>query len=589
MKNHTRKTLRIYLQAAMHYKGLGFLVILSVITASAVGILATFYLKAFFDVLTSQGGDKMDHVQELFKVLTMFAILEVGGWAFWRSATFSNTYFKTKVLADLSNSSFQYLHGHSFSFFDSNFMGSLVKRVKWFSRAFEVIADQIIWKFLPLIVNIILIVYILFTRNSLLGWGVLIWSLIFLVINFVFTKSKLKYDIRKAKKETETTAVLADTITNHRSVKLFSGYLRETRRFGKAIGELQGLRRFTWNLDNLLETGQGILVTGLTIGTMYLSVRLWVQNILTIGDIVVIQVFLFKIFHSVWDFGKVLRRVYEALADADEMTVILNTSHEITDIPRAGKLQVVKGEIEFEGVDFCYHKTRKVLDDFNLIIRSKERIALIGPSGSGKTTVVKMLLRMSDVARGRILIDDQDIARVSQGSLREKISLVPQNPILFHRSLMENIRYGKPRASNQEVTEAARKAHADEFISFFPEGYDTYVGERGVKLSGGERQRVAIARALLKNAPILVLDEATSSLDSRSERLIQEAIEELMKDKTVIVIAHRLSTIRKMDRILVVDRGRIIEEGTHQQLLGKVRGKYKELWELQSGGFAESI
>ncbi len=269
------------------------------------------------------------------------------------------------------------------------------------------------------------------------------------------------------------------------------------------------------------------------------------------------------------------------------MTVILNTPHEIVDIPKAKKLKVPRGAIEFKGVDFCYHKTRKVIDNFNLKIKSKERIALIGPSGSGKTTVVKLLLRMNDVARGEILIDGKNIAKVTQDSLRENISLVPQNPILFHRTLMENICYGKPNASKQQAISAAKKARADEFISVFPNKYNTYVGERGVKLSGGERQRVAIARAILKNAPILVLDEATSSLDSHSEKLIQEAIEELMKNKTVIVIAHRLSTIRKMNRILVIDHGKIIEEGTHQELLAKARGKYKRLWELQSGGFVE--
>jgi ATP-binding cassette subfamily B protein len=222
-----------------------------------------------------------------------------------------------------------------------------------------------------------------------------------------------------------------------------------------------------------------------------------------------------------------------------------------------------------------------------LRVRSGEKVALVGPSGAGKSTIVKILFRFYEITRGKILIDGQDISRVTQESLRDQISLVPQEPILFHRTLRENIRYGRPGASDEEVVEAARQAHCHEFISGLDKGYDTYVGERGIKLSGGERQRVAIARAILKNAPILVLDEATSSLDSESEALIQDALRVLMRDKTVIVIAHRLSTIMQMDRIIVLENGTVADMGTHQELLRTEGGLYKKLWQLQAGGFLE--
>jgi ABC-type multidrug transport system fused ATPase/permease subunit len=263
----------------------------------------------------------------------------------------------------------------------------------------------------------------------------------------------------------------------------------------------------------------------------------------------------------------------------------MHTPHEIKDLPGAKELAVSLAKIEYKDVHFSFNQTREVLKGIDLTIHQKEKIALIGPSGAGKSTFVKLLLRLYDLTSGEIAIDDQDIKHVTQESLRKNISLVPQDPILFHRTLKENIRYGRRDATDEEVYEAARLAHCDEFIRGLPQGYDTYVGERGIKLSGGERQRVAIARAILKNAPILILDEATSSLDSESEFLIQDALDTLMKGKTVIVIAHRLSTIRKMDRIIVLEDGKIREEGTHDYLLGQEESLYKKLWNLQAGGF----
>jgi len=258
---------------------------------------------------------------------------------------------------------------------------------------------------------------------------------------------------------------------------------------------------------------------------------------------------------------------------------------EIADIKRATKLKVKNGEISFENVCFAYENNGNVVDNFSLDIKPKETVALVGSSGAGKTTLVKLILRMFDIQKGKILIDGQDISKVTQESLRQSVSLVPQDPILFHRSLMENIRYGKPNATNKEVFRASKLAHCDEFISRLKNGYDTFVGERGIKLSGGERQRVAIARAILRDAPILIMDEATSSLDSESEKFIQDSLDKLMKEKTVIVVAHRLSTIKKVDRIVVIDKKKIVEDGTHKSLIELKNGIYKKLWDIQVGGF----
>jgi ATP-binding cassette subfamily B protein len=276
----------------------------------------------------------------------------------------------------------------------------------------------------------------------------------------------------------------------------------------------------------------------------------------------------------------------EFLLDAEEMTAILTTPHEIQDAPGAKTLSVTQGKIQFDLVSFGYDE-RLIFKKFNLTIHPGEKVALIGPSGGGKTTIVKLLFRFFDINGGKITIDGQNIASVTQDSLRDGLALVPQEPILFHRSLYDNIAYARPSAKESEVYEAAKLAHAHEFIKAFPKGYETFVGERGVKLSGGERQRVAIARAILKNAPILVLDEATSSLDSESEMLIQDALHNLMSNRTTIVIAHRLSTIMQMDRIVVIDGGKVIEEGKHKELLKVKQGTYQKLWEIQAGGFTK--
>jgi ATP-binding cassette subfamily B protein len=257
---------------------------------------------------------------------------------------------------------------------------------------------------------------------------------------------------------------------------------------------------------------------------------------------------------------------------------------DVQDVLSAKQLTVSKGAIEFKKVDFGYNATRKILREISLSIKPGEKIALVGSSGAGKSTVTKLLLRLFNLNKGKILIDGQDIAKVTQDSLRQNIALVPQDPILFHRSLKDNIRYGKPDATEEELIAASKQAHCHEFITALPEGYDSLVGERGVKLSGGERQRVAVARAILMNAPILILDEATSSLDSESEALIQDALTKLMEGKTVIAIAHRLSTIMQMDRIIVMQEGRILDEGKHEDLLTR-DGLYKSLWSIQAGGF----
>ncbi len=561
-----------------------FAVVFSVVTASLLNVIIPLYFKNFFDVLTS--GQPNDIIYNgLISTLIIIAGVELLQWVFWRISGFSSVYFQSGVITDLSNSCFKYIHKHSFSYFNNNFTGALVKRIHYFLHSFEDIADRIIWEFIPLFVSISVISIVLVLKNFTLGMALVIWTILFLMVNWIFVNYKMKYDIQRSEAQTEATGFLADTITNNSNVKLFCGYQREVGSYRGLNDKVLKLRRFTWTLDEKFNSVQTFLMIVLEMGLFYFAIQLWKKGLFTVGDFVLLQSYVLIVIMKVWNFGKSIRRTYQSLADAEEMTEIFNTPHEIKDVAGAEDLKVTKGEIEFQGVDFYYQKTRKVLGNFDLSIRSHERIALIGPSGAGKTTVVKLLLRNHEVAAGKIFVDGQNISKVTQESLWKNISLVPQDPILFYRTLIENIRYGKPQASDEEVVEASKLSHCHEFIKVLPEGYDTYVGERGIKLSGGERQRVAIARAILRDAPILILDEATSSLDSASESLIQDALDKLMKNKTVIVIAHRLSTIIKMDRIIFIDEGKIIEEGTHRQLLDKKDGRYKKLWKLQAGGF----
>lgn len=582
MKNRTKLTLKIYWQHLSKYKLLSFVVVFSLIGAVLTSVLVPIYIKKFIDIVVSSGPDALN--RSLF-ALSMIGVWLVASWIFWRVNTFTCAYWQTKIMADLFNTCYEYLLRHSYSFFNNTFVGSLVKKVQWFARGFESISTTIIWDFLQMMIQVVFIITVLMYKNLILGLGTVVWLIVFLVVSWFFSLYKLKFDIRRSEAQTAVSKHLADTFTNHNTVRLFGGLRKERYNFGELTREARDRGLFTWNLNNYFEALQGALTIILEFGSLYFAAILWQRGLFTVGDFVLLQSFVWMIFERVWDFGREVRHFYEDLADAEEMAEIFDTPHEIQDKPKAKELKVKNGQIEFAKVTFCYHETRKVLDNFNLSIKARERVGLVGQSGAGKTTIAGLLLRLYDVNGGKITIDGQDISNVAQESLRKNISLVPQDPILFHRTLMENIRYGRSGATNAEAIKAAQLAHCHEFINALPDKYNTYVGERGVKLSGGERQRVAIARAILRDAPILVLDEATSSLDSESERLIQDAMLTLMKNKTVIIIAHRLSTLARLDRIIVIEEGGIVEEGSHEALLKNSQGVYNKLWRLQAGGF----
>lgn len=547
-------------------------------------IIIPLFYKKFFDTLSIFSFDTSSASVPLVEILVVIFVFHILMWSFRRIGQFSYLHFEAKVMTDLLQMAFDKLIYHSYSFFASNFTGSLVRKITRLPKSFEGISDRVVYDLLPLIITLFGVGYVLFNRHNLLGLSFLIWVIVVLLVQYFLTVLKHQYRVLSAKKDSETGGKISDALGNEGTIKLFTGEVHEKTIIQKVLSELETIRLKLWNHNEWINLSQGALSIIIEFLLFYFAIQLWQEGVLTIGDFALIQAYIISAVSKLWNVGNTMRQLYTQFADAGEAVAIIEEGYEIKDRKNAKKLNIGQGTVQYKNVTFGFKDNKIILNDINLYIKEKEKIAFVGPSGAGKSTLVRLLLRLYDVSGGEILIDNQSILDTTIESLRENIAFVPQEAILFHRTLMENIRYGRRDATDEEVIESAKKAHCHEFIQNFPYKYNSLVGERGVKLSGGERQRIAIARAILKQAPILVLDEATSSLDSESESYIQEALVELMKDKTVIVIAHRLSTIMKMDRIIVIDEGKVVEEGTHKELISK-EGIYKRLWSIQAGGF----
>ncbi len=572
-----------------------FVLFFLMVALNLISVAIPLFYKQFFDVI-AQSQDKHLIADKLIWIIIEILIFHGIIWAMYRLYAFINTSFQAHTMARLKQQAYDYVMRHSYSFFTNNFTGGLVQKVNRFARAFERMGDKILWDMSSLAIRVASIIVIVYFMNRWAALVILVWAIVFILFNVAFSMWKIKYDLKVAEIDSKSTGYLADTITNQNTVALFAKFAFESLGYKRVTDQQAQITKFNWNLSAVIEAGQSLLGFSIEFLLFYFTIKYWEQGLVTVGFFVLLQAYLINLMDQLWGFTRMIRDVYSAYADAKEMVEIMKLPHEIVDAPDALELKVAEGGIEFKKLQFSFgdkaasakasaSRGKKVLSGINLIIKPGEKVALIGPSGAGKTTFVKLLLRLYAPSAGQILIDGQDIQKVTQDSLRKNISMVPQDPILFHRTLAENIGYGSTGASQKEIERAAKLAHCDEFIKNLSMGFETHVGERGVKLSGGERQRVAIARAILKNAPILILDEATSSLDSHSESLIQDALNTLMKDKTVIVIAHRLSTIAKMDRIVVIDSGKIIEQGSHSDLLQNENSLYKKLWTLQAGGF----
>jgi ATP-binding cassette subfamily B protein len=491
--------------------------------------------------------------------------------------------FTLRMMSEIAREAFARVQRFSTDWHANSFAGSTVRKVTRGMWALDLLNDTLLMALAPSLAVLLGSMILLGCYWPSLGLVMAAGAVVYVAMTIVFTTRIIAPAARISNAwDTKVGGTLADALTCNAVVKSFGAENREDDGLARVIGRWRLRTSRTWQRYNLTSIAQLAVLLGIRCAVIGGSILLWIAGKASPGDIAYVLTSYYIMHGYLRDLGMHLNNLQRSVNDMEELVAIHDEAIGIADAPGAKPIRIAEGRIVFDRVTFHYRGHDKPLyDGLSIEIGAGERIGLVGRSGSGKTTFVKLVQRLHDVTAGRILIDGQDIAMVTQQSLRSQIAIVQQEPILFHRSLAENIAYGAPGASREAVEHAARLANAHDFIVRLPQGYGTLVGERGVKLSGGERQRVALARAFLADAPVLILDEATSSLDSESEMLIQQAMERLMRGRTSIVIAHRLSTVRSLDRILVFDRGRIVEQGNHARLAARPGGLYRGLFERQ--------
>ena len=583
----TAATMRYYLRAIRKYKYAFYISTgLMVITVLIQGVLLPFLYSQVFDKI-SQLNANPSLADDLWQLLVYIGISLFALFSFWRVITYTYVTNQGKAMRDLEQSTFSDLQKRSYSFFSDRFGGALVTQTNRFVNGLEAVQDAFFWDLAPMAIRSISFIIILLFVFPVIGFALLIWLIFFVSAVLGLSAYKSKFTRAAAIADSSVTAELADAITNTANIKIFGRRKFEQNRYNSVSYDRYKKRVKSWVWSEHIIAVQSILMISLEFFVIYWSIKSAIDGTVSIGILLLTTYYLFRLFSDFWELGSITRRLEKSIGDGVEMTKILQTPPDLEDKIEAISPNFTRGKIEFKDVSFQYDEGNvNLFSNLNITIAPGEKVGLVGPSGGGKTTITKLLLRFMDLSSGKIMIDNQDISELIQDELRRNIAFVAQEPILFHRSVRENIAYGNPGASDGDIERVAKLAHAAEFIDKLPDGYDTLVGERGMKLSGGQKQRVAIARAMLVEAPILLLDEATSALDSKSEKLIIEALDNLMRERTTIVIAHRLSTIRKLDRIVVVDGGKIVEQGTHDELIDE-NGLYQELWKHQSGDFLE--
>lgn len=548
-----------------------------VIIASALSSFSNIFFKLIIDAVeANQVSQAM--LYGLFYPGVIFLIQ-----AIYRLSGIAGSNITVRASKEATNIVMTYLIGHAQNYFSNRFSGSVTNKVRNVSGALENIIPDLLWSQLSALVAF-LVTFVMISLIDLQVALLFITLLVSLVmINRFMAKEKTILSKANGEAGTILQGGIADVVTNIMTVRQYARQTGELNKLKQLTDKKQASSLRSWFFTEKMLFYNSLAVL-LFIGPMFwLMTTRWSSGGITTGDFILVLALMSQISGSLIFIGRSFNAIARAVGELQEGLDDILLPYEINDREDASELKLTKGEVRWQGVGFSY-EDKTVFNNFSLMIPSEEKIGIVGHSGAGKSTFVSLLLRQQNLHQGAILIDGQDIATVTQDSLRQNIAVVPQEPTLFHRTIAENIAYGSVEATSVEIRRVARLAKADEFIDKLKLGYDTIVGERGVKLSGGQRQRIAIARAMLKNAPILILDEATSALDSESEQYIKEALRELMKGKTVIAIAHRLSTLREMDRIIVLEDGVICEDGNHESLK-LAGGVYSRLWTHQAGGF----
>ena len=519
--------------------------------------------------------------------ITAFCVLSALGLGaeLLRQGVFFNLIRLTlKMMSEIASNAFHRVQRFSTDWHANSFAGSTVRKITRGMWALDLLNDTLLVALLPSVVMLVGSTVLLGWRWPMMGAVVGVGSVLYIAVTVIVSLGFVAPAARLANAwDTRMGGALADAVSCNGVVKAFGAEEREEALLDRVIVKWRHRTRRTWIRGTINGGLQGGMLVAIQAAILGAALLLWMRGEASVGDITFALTMFFMLQGYLRDVGMHIRNLQRSVNDMEELVQLESQPLGIEDRPGAGPIAIGKGEIRFEHVTFHYGaKATPLYENFSVRIAPGERVGLVGHSGSGKTTFIKLIQRLYDISEGRITIDGQDIARVRQASLRSQIAIVQQEPVLFHRSLAENIAYARPGASRAEIERAARLASAHDFIATLPQGYDTLVGERGIKLSGGERQRVAIARAFLADAPILILDEATSSLDSESEVLIQQAMERLMTGRTTLVVALRLSTVRALDRLLVLDKGKVIEEGSHDALIRLENGLYRRLFERQA-------
>lgn len=564
------------------YKLYVFGFILCMTISGLHGTINAYLIKRIIDLL---GAVNSENVASIISLPIILFILngELNNLS-WRGVGFINYKIQPNIKNDIINETFNYISKHSDKFFQNNLTGNIANKINILTDNIEKISSNISTNVIRGLVLLITALISMYFVHPSFFCGLLIWTICFVFISLKFSNKIKILSNEYARIQSLVTGQIVDNIANIQNIRNFSNYAIEHIYLNKTLDDMK--KAFKSKEIFLLKFyfTQGLSITLIVVFMLYTLVQLRIQNLVTIGDFALILSLTLYVAGNLWHITVQIDLINDAVGKCNQSLKALFIPIEISDKICAKDLKIKNGKIIFNEVEFHYKDTEPLFKNKSIIITPNQKVGVVGHSGSGKTTFVNLIPRFYDVTSGSVIIDGQNIKDVTLNSLRADIGIIPQNPILFCRSIMDNIRYGNITATNDDVINVAKKAYAHEFIVKFENGYNTIVGERGINLSEGQRKRLFIARILLKNPKILILDEATSQLDSITEEKIQNVLLKIIKDKTTIIIAHRLSTLLKMDRILVFDNGKIVEDGTHQNLL-KINGLYKKLWDTQVNGF----